>query len=309
MGNVFAVMTALLHGVVKLAGLTPQAIEIEPGTIMKVWVPKETVTKNDGKIVYIPPTKPAVLLLHSFSMDGIFNWFFQVLTLTREYSVYVPDFLFFGGSITDRKERSVSFQAEFVVKGLEKLRVEKVILVGLSYGGIVGFKMAKLYPELVKSMVVSCTVIELTESISRDVYKQLGVSSWSELLMPTTIEGLKRLTSVVAHKPLWAPDFIYRNILETTFGNRKERIELLEALVVPDDDANSDFNYSQTIHMLWGEDDKIFDLDLARIMKMRLGDKTTLDWIKDAGHVVPSEQSSIYNQRLKCVLERVTKEQ
>ncbi|CAI9286753.1 unnamed protein product [Lactuca saligna] len=309
MGNVFVVLTPLIHGIVKLAGLTPQTIEIEPGTLMNIWVPKEIVTKYDGKIVYVPPTKPAVLLLHSFAMDGIFTWFSQVLALTREYSVYVPDFLFFGGSITDKNERSASFQAEFVAKGLKKLRVEKVTLVGLSYGGMVGFKIAQLYPNLVNSVVMSATVTELTKSISLDSYKRLGLSSWSDLLMPTTVEGLKRMFSVGFHKLPWLPDFFYRNILETMFSNRKERNELLDCLVVPDTDVTSDTDYSQGIHMLWGDDDKIFDLDLANTMKIRLGEKTTLDWIKDAGHLVPLEKPFTYNKRLKSILECVTKDQ
>ncbi|CAH1425909.1 unnamed protein product [Lactuca virosa] len=192
---------------------------------------------------------------------------------------------------------------------LKKLRVENVTLVGLSYGGMVGFKIAKLYPNLVKSMVMSATVIELTESISLDSYKRLGLSSWSDLLMPTTVEGLKRMFSVGFHKLPWLPDFFYRNILETMFSNRKERNKLLACLVVPDTDVTSDTDYPQVIHMLWGDDDKIFDLDLANTMKIRLGEKTTLDWIKDAGHLVPLEKPFTYNKRLKSILECVTKYQ
>ncbi|KAI3781706.1 hypothetical protein L2E82_11728 [Cichorium intybus] len=162
-------------------------------------------------------------------MDGVFTWFLQILALTREYSVYVPDFLFFGGSITDRNERSASFQAEFVAKGMKKLIVEEVTLVGLSYGGMVGFKMAKLYPNLVKSMVMSATIIELTESISLDAYKKLGLSSWSDLLMPTTVEGLKRMFSVGFHKLPWLPNFIYRDILEKLNGKTAIKRALIAA--------------------------------------------------------------------------------
>ncbi|GJR97184.1 alpha/beta hydrolase fold-1 [Tanacetum coccineum] len=274
----FAVLNPMLHGLVKLAGLTPQTVAIEPRTWMKIWVPKDIVTKEGGKIVYVPPTKPAVVLLHSFAMDGIFTWFLQILALSRDYSVYVPDLLFFGGSITDKNERSAGFQAEFVAKGLEKLRVENVIVVGLSYGGMVGFKMAKLYPKLVKSFVASGTVIEMTESISREAYKQLDITSWSDLLMPETVEGLKRMFSIGFHKIPWLPNFVYQNILDM-------------------------------IHMLWGDDDKIFISDLARTMKQQLGENTTLDWIKDAGHLVPLEKPFVYNKRLKYVLERMTKDQ
>ncbi|KAI3815176.1 hypothetical protein L1987_14834 [Smallanthus sonchifolius] len=301
MGNVFALLTPLIHGLVKLAGLTPQTIEIVPGTLMSIWVPKETVTGKDQNIVYVPPTKPAVLLLHAFALDGVFTWFLQVLALTREYSVYVPDLLFFGSSITNRNERSVSFQAEFVARGMRVLKVEKVTLVGLSYGGVVGFKMAKLYPELVKSMVVS--VIEVTESISLDFYKQFGFIRWSDLLMPTTIEEVKISFSFGIHKLPWIPDFVYRHMLETMYNNRKERNELLEDLVIPDKDATSYTSYSQEIHMLWGDYDKIFNVDHAMSMKTRLGDKTTLDWIKDTGHLVQLEQPFKYNKRLKWILE------
>ncbi|KAM0011121.1 hypothetical protein Hdeb2414_s0067g00768551 [Helianthus debilis subsp. tardiflorus] len=75
MVNAFAVLAPLLHGLVKLAGLTPQTIEIVPGTLMNIWVPKETVTKKDKDIVFVPPTKPAVLLLHAFAMNGISHGF------------------------------------------------------------------------------------------------------------------------------------------------------------------------------------------------------------------------------------------
>ncbi|XP_076918569.1 uncharacterized protein LOC143579042 [Bidens hawaiensis] len=309
MVNVFAVLTPLLHVLMKLVGLTPQIIEIEPGTLMHVWVPKQTVTKKDHNIVYVPPTKPAVLFLHAFAMDGIFTWFLQVLALTREYSVYVPDLLFFCGSITDRNERSASFQAEFVAKGLGKLKVDKVTLVGLSYGGIVGFKMAELYPELVKSIVVSATVIELTESISLNFFKQFGLTRRSDLLMPKTVEEVKILFSFGFHRFLWLPDFVYRHFLEMMYTNRKERDELLEDLVISDKDATSHIRAtrSQKIYMVWGDQDKIFDLDYAMTMKAQLGDKASLEVVKNAGHLVPLEQPFNYNKCLKCILEHMTK--
>ncbi|CAH1444863.1 unnamed protein product [Lactuca virosa] len=273
--------------IARLAGLTPKILEIEPGTIMNIWIPQETIVELDEIPQYIPPKKPAVLLVHCFAMDGIFLWFPQVLALTRTYSVYVPDLLFFGGSTTNRNERSASFQAEFLAKGMKILSVEKVTLVGLSYGGFVGFEMAKLYPNLVHSMVVSSTAIELTESLSHESCKRCGVSSWADLLLPETMEGLIRMLTAGAHKMPWLPDFIYRGIFETMFNNRKERGELLAALVVPDNDANTVAKYSQRIHMLCGEEDKIFSDELAKAMKARLGAETTIEYIKSAGHLLP----------------------
>ncbi|KAJ9552172.1 hypothetical protein OSB04_016217 [Centaurea solstitialis] len=94
-------------------------------------------------------------------------------------------------------------------------------------------------------MVVSSTVVELTESISRESFKRFNCSNWSDLLLPETVEGFKSMINVGAHKLPWIPDFIYRGVFENMFNNRKERSELLAALIVPDKDANTNTNYSQ----------------------------------------------------------------
>ncbi|XP_028054253.1 uncharacterized protein LOC114258499 isoform X2 [Camellia sinensis] len=235
---VAAVLKPLMHLLVRLAGLTPQTIEIEPGTIMKFWVPKQVLKKpgNQNCQTWHKPTKPVVVFAHPFSADGIFMWFFQALAFAGKYSVYIPDFLFFGGSATARAERSPEFQAECLATGLRKLAVESCTLVGLSYGGMVGFKMAELYPDLVENMVVSCTVVELTQSITDACLARIGLSRWSEFLLPESVEGVKLLFSVGTHKLPWLPDFFYRDLLER-------------------------------IYCLWGDDDKIFNLELAQNMK------------------------------------------
>ncbi|CAL5377158.1 unnamed protein product [Camellia sinensis] len=303
---VAAVLKPLMHLLVRLAGLTPQTIEIEPGTIMKFWVPKQVLKKpgNQNCQTWHKPTKPVVVFAHPFSADGIFMWFFQALAFAGKYSVYIPDFLFFGGSATARAERSPEFQAECLATGLRKLAVESCTLVGLSYGGMVGFKMAELYPDLVENMVVSCTVVELTQSITDACLARIGLSRWSEFLLPESVEGVKLLFSVGTHKLPWLPDFFYRDLLEVMFDNRKEKAELLEALVVRDEEPTIP-NYPQRIYCLWGDDDKIFNLELAQNMKERLGDKATLQWIKNAGHLAQMERPFAYNKQLKRILSSI----
>ena len=197
--------------------MTPYTVEIEPGTVMNFWIPLETLKKpKKGEKPEPPakPNKPVVVLVHAFAAEGIVMWQFQVGALTKKYSVYVPDLLFSGGSITDQTDRSPSFQAECLATGLRKLRVERCTVVGLSYGGMVGFKMAELYPDLVKAMVVSCSTIAMTESIRETILQNLGFSSFSELLLPTSVKGLKTLLSVTAHKKLWFPDRLFKDFLE-----------------------------------------------------------------------------------------------
>jgi len=178
-----------------MAGMKPYTVEIEPGTVMRFWVPSETTLSNRTQNL-----KPAVVLLHGFAGDGLVTWVFQISTLAKNYSVYVPDLIFFGGSTTDRPNRSPSFQAECLAVGLKKLGVEKCVLVGFSYGGMVAFKMAELYSKLVRAVVVTGSVLAIQESLISRSVEDAGFSSCSEMLLPSSIEGLKALVSVVIHK-------------------------------------------------------------------------------------------------------------
>lgn len=65
----------LLHGLMKFTGLRQTSIEIEPGTVMSFWLPKEKLenNKNDNN------EKPVVVLVHGFAAEGIVTWQFQVL--------------------------------------------------------------------------------------------------------------------------------------------------------------------------------------------------------------------------------------
>lgn len=217
MVNLVAAQKPLLHGLMKMAGVRPHMVEIEPGTVMNFWVPCETVEKpkKKGDISSLrKPTKPVVVLVHGFAAEGIVTWQFQVGALTKKYSVYVPDLLFFGDSTTDKSDRSPTFQAECLEKGLRKLGVEKCTIVGFSYGGMVAFKMAELHQDLVQAMVVSGSILAMTDSISETTLQRLGFASSSELLLPTSVKGLKALLSVAAHKKLWFPDRLHKDYLE-----------------------------------------------------------------------------------------------
>ncbi|KAB2635628.1 hypothetical protein D8674_026162 [Pyrus ussuriensis x Pyrus communis] len=299
MGNIFPVYKFILHGVMKLVGMRPQTVDIEPGTIMNFWVPNKITEKQKFK--------PAVVFIHGFAMDGITTWQFQVLSLVKDYAVYVPDLLFFGGSTTDKPDRSLEFQSECVAKGLSILGVERCTVVGLSYGGMVGFKMAELYPNLVESMVVTCSVMALTRSITNASLDRLGFKCWSDYLLPDSVKGVRNLFEIAAYKFPHLPDWIYKHYLEVMFEHRKERVELLDALIVEDKDFTA-AHFPQRVHLLWGENDKIFNMETANNLKLQLGDNATLQSIEKTGHLVQVEGLFVYNKELKKFLSSLLEE-
>ncbi|KAI3462478.1 hypothetical protein Pfo_019141 [Paulownia fortunei] len=311
MMNLVTTLMTLLQALMKMAGITPHTVEIEPGTVINIWVPSETIKKpkkttnstaaagDTSKTT--KPSKPVVVLLHGFAGEGIITWSFQVGSLSKNYSVYVPDLLFFGGSTTDNPDRSPTFQAECMVKALRKLGIERCTVVGFSYGGMVAFKMAELHPEMVEALVLTGSVLALTDSISNDMVKGLRFSSLSEFLLPTSVKGCKKTFKAAVNMKLWLPDRAYKDFIKVMVTNRKERAELLQALVVRDKDTTKP-NFPQRIHLLWGENDRIFKVELAQNMKVQLGDKATFQAIKKAGHLVNLERPKVFNRCLKKFL-------
>ncbi|RLM93172.1 epoxide hydrolase 3-like [Panicum miliaceum] len=296
MVNLVKAQKPLLHFLVRRAGLRHHTVDVDgAGT-----------TTSSNKLP--PPAKkdrPAVVLVHGFAAEGIVTWQFQVGVLAKHYDVYVPDLLYFGGSMSPSADRSPGFQAECLATALRKLGVGPCAVVGFSYGGMVSFKMAEAHPDLVRSLVVSGSVVAMTDSISETTLERIGVKSSAELLLPESVRGLKALLSIATHRKLWFPERLHRDYLEVMFTNRKERAELLEGLVVSNKDATVPV-LPQKILLLWGENDNIFNIELAKTMKEQLGENTMLQSISKAGHLVHLERPCVYNRRLKEFLASVT---
>ncbi|OAY65579.1 hypothetical protein ACMD2_15617 [Ananas comosus] len=281
MVNLVELQKPLIHFLLKRAGLRQHAVEIEPGTIVSFWVPKEKVPKKKGTVNEVVPEgksdiaaskdktgknekeKPAVVLVHGFAAEGVITWQFQIGILAKQYAC--------------------------LLTALERLGVEACTVVGFSYGGMVAFKMAEAKPDLVRNLVVSGSVIAMTDSITDESLERLGFASSAELLLPESVKGLKALLSVATYGNLWFPDRLHNDYLKVMFSNRKERAELLEGLVISNKDAVVPA-LTQRILLLWGENDNIFNIELAKNMKEKLGEKTTLQAIKKAGHLAHLER-------------------
>uniref|UniRef100_A0A7N0ULG4 AB hydrolase-1 domain-containing protein n=1 Tax=Kalanchoe fedtschenkoi TaxID=63787 RepID=A0A7N0ULG4_KALFE len=106
------------------SGLKSTTTDLKDGTVIHSWIPKTP-----------SPTKPNLLLIHGFGSNAMWQWANLICHLAPHFNLYVPDLVFFGGSYTTRPERFESFQAECLMRALRELKVGKVSVVGMSYGG------------------------------------------------------------------------------------------------------------------------------------------------------------------------------
>ncbi|XP_037447970.1 putative aminoacrylate hydrolase RutD [Triticum dicoccoides] len=339
MVNLIEAQKPLLTGMMRLAGLRPIDVELEPGTTMHVWAPKHhagkkgtTISPHDASAAATggdaaaaaakkpsggrrgsrrkgPEAKPNVVLIHGFAAEGNVTFQFNFGVLVSRYNVYIPDLLFFGkSSRTDSADRSPEFQARCVAAALARLGVARCDVVGFSYGGMVAFKLAEARPDLVRSLAVSGSVVAMTDAVNRETMERLGAGSSAELLMPETLQGLKALFSVSMYRKMWFPDRMYKDYLKAMFTNRKERLELLQGLLDSNMDAKMP-TFQQKIMLIWGEEDKLFDIELAKKMKEQLGEKCYLQGIPKAGHLLHLERPCAYNRQLGKFLAHVNSQE
>lgn len=175
---------------------------------MHCWVPKAR-----------RETKPNLLLVHGFGANAMWQYG-HLLRYFNRFNIYVPDLVFFGGSHTSRPDRSDAFQAQCLMKLMEAQGVQKMSLVGVSYGGFVGYHMAVLFPEALDRLVLCCAGVCLEEKDMEE--KLFKVSSFEEAastLMPQTPEKLRELMKLSFVKPFkGVPTYFLSDFIDVSPG-------------------------------------------------------------------------------------------
>jgi pimeloyl-ACP methyl ester carboxylesterase len=96
---------------------------------------------------------PALLLLHGLGCDHT-TWDPVISTLARRYTVIAPDLLGHGLSAKPRADYSVGGYANGMRDLLTVLGIDKVTVVGHSFGGGVAMQFAYQFPERTERMIL-----------------------------------------------------------------------------------------------------------------------------------------------------------
>ncbi|KAL8255082.1 hypothetical protein R6Q59_033303 [Mikania micrantha] len=276
------------------SGLQSVSTDLGDGTIMHCWIPK-----------LYKPWKPNLLLLHGFGANAMWQYADLLGHFTPKFNVFVPDLLFFGGSFTNRPERSESFQARCVMKMLDHgFGVRRMSLVGISYGGFVGYSMCVQFPEAVERLVVCCAGVCLEEKDLTDgLFRVSDVKEAEKILLAQTPEMLRELMKFSFVKPLKGiPDYFLTDFINVMCSDFvKEKRELIQS-ILKDRHLSRFPKINQPTLILWGDQDQIFPLILGERLQRHLGGNARLVVIADAGHAVNFEKAKEFAKHLKDFL-------
>lgn len=177
-------------------------------------------------------------------------------------------------------------------------------VVGMSYGGFVGYSMAAQFPEAVERVVICAAGVCMEASdMEKGLFTVKSMDEAVEVLLAQTPDKLRELTTISFYKPpktvpsCFLSDFI--DVMNTEYF--QERKELIEAL--HKDRKLSDLpKIAQPTLLIWGESDRIFPLELAHRLERHLGENAELVIIKKAGHAINMEKPKELYKHLKSFL-------
>ena len=259
------------------------------------------INKDGKRISYTvlnEESKNEVLVFLNGVMASTSSWVNQYEVLAKMgYKIILHDFI--GQLKSDKFEGVYSFQkhAEDLDQLLQLIAVEKVHLIGTSYGGEVAMKYATIYPQKVSSIIVIDSVSELDDTLIRSVEEWIDLASTYEGetffygMMPSIygynyIKNNKEFLSSRAKAMNKIPnDYFDGQIgLYKTFIQDVTMTKELHKIICP-------------ALIVCGKDDTLKPVRFSEIIQQNIKD-SELIVIPDCGHVTIFEQPERLNEEI-----------
>lgn len=230
---------------------------------------------NNIKVNYIekgPDTKTSILLLHGWGANiAAFNPVIE--NLSKNFKVYAIDFPGFGQSENPDKNYHVEDYSKLVLEFINQKGLEKVILVGHSFGGRVIIKLVgKLGFKPEKIILVDSAGIKPKKTFKRKVKE-------------CTFKCIKNIANLVLGKKN-AKKIIdkYKNKLGSEdYKNADETMKEVFKNVINEDLTEYLPNINASTLLIWGERDLDTPISDGKLMEKLIPD-AGLVTISGAGH-------------------------
>ncbi len=240
--------------------------------------------QQQGKFSFIERGEGTpLIILHGLmgglsNFDGVANYFPE-----QGYKVVIPELPIYSMPLLKTNIKNIT---TFIKDFITSQGYDKVILLGNSLGGHIGLLTTKLYPELVKGLVITGSS-GLYESAMGDSYPKKG-----------DFEYIKKKAQDVFYDPAVATDDIVQDVYETI----KDRNKLIRILSIAKSAIRHNMakdlpNMHQPTCIIWGKQDDVTPPNVAEEFDRLLPD-SDLYWIDKCGHAAMMEHPDLFNEIL-----------
>ncbi|WP_027078892.1 alpha/beta fold hydrolase [Maribacter antarcticus] len=245
---------------------------------------------KEGKFRYTEKGEGTpIVILHGLmgglsNFHGVTNFFPD-----KGYKILVPELPIYDMPML---QTNVKNFAKYVEEFIQFKGLKDVILLGNSLGGHIGLLHTKMYPKLMKALIITGSS-GLYESAMGDGYPKRG-----------DYEFIKKKAQDVFYDPAVAT----KEIVDEVFATVNDRVKLVKTLAI----AKSAIRHNMAQDLpsmttptciIWGENDAVTPPDVAELFHELLPD-SDLHWIKECGHAPMMEHPQQFNAILDAWLQK-----
>jgi len=191
------------------------------------------------------------------------------------YKVYIPDMPGNGVTAIPKNPFTLDDYVEYVLKYLSTNKLRRFTLIGHSFGGRVGIKLAAKNPEFINKLVLTGTPGLIPVSATKIRMFLVLAKIGNMLFSLPVLEAFKDLARRGLYRLAKSSDYYHTDgVMRQTFKNiiRADLVKSMSKLVLP-------------VTLVWGELDEAVPVNVAKTMqKMIKG--STLVVIPGSGHDV-----------------------
>ncbi|WP_019039043.1 alpha/beta fold hydrolase [Psychroflexus tropicus] len=245
---------------------------------------------QEGKFKYFEKGEGTpIVILHGLmgglsNFDGVMNYFPE-----KGYKVVVPELPLYDMPLLKTNIKNLT---SYIKEFIDFKSYGEVILVGNSLGGHVGLLTTKIYPEIVKALVITGSS-GLYESAMGESYPKRG-----------DYEYIKKKAQDV----FYDPEIATQEIIDDVYSVVNDRSKLIRTLSI----AKSAIRHNMAKDLpdmntptciIWGKQDEVTPPHVAKDFDKLLPD-SELFWIDKCGHAAMMEHSDEFNSILFAWLQK-----
>lgn len=246
--------------------------------------------KQEGKFTYLEEGEGTpIVILHGLmgglsNFDGVVNFF-----PSKGYKVLIPELPLYSMSLL---KTSVATFAKYLKEFIEFKGFDEVILLGNSLGGHIALVATKLYPSLIKGLVITGSS-GLYENAMGESYPRRG-----------DYEFIRKK----AQNVFYDPEVATKEIVDEVYETVSDRNKLVKTLAI----AKSAIRHNMAKDLpkmltptciIWGKNDNVTPPEVAEDFDRLLPD-SDLYWIDKCGHAAMMEHPEEFNVLLHAWLEK-----
>jgi pimeloyl-ACP methyl ester carboxylesterase len=231
---------------------------------------------------------PETLVFLNGLTQSTLAWFFCLPFFKDNYKIVLMDFIFQGQSDKTGEPRNFDQHAEDVMAVLDKEKIQKINLIGLSYGSLVAQHFAVNHPQKVSKLVLLATFAHKTP-----IFNAIELSWWRALeiggyrLMFDTMMPFV-LSEDYFNQPI-IPIEMLKKSREDLNTNAEAIFKLMHATKERNDYRSELKHITCPTLIMQGEKDQLLPVYLAQeVHKNISGSK--MEIIKGAGHTLNLER-------------------